>query len=296
MVLKINELTFQKSVLELIRRASTQLPSDVLSALKNAFQNEKASSPAQNVLGQILKNIELAGKNSTPICQDTGTSIYYVKIPVGISMRLLEKLISAAVVEATKKNYLRPNAVDPISGRNSGNNLGIMAPYIHFDQWDKDAIEVKLLLKGGGCENVSEQYKLPNAALKAGRDLNGVYKCIIDATNKAQGLGCAPGFLGVGIGGDKATGMIVAKQQLFRKVEDKNPNAELAKLEEHLLADINRLNIGPMGFGGKTTALAVKIGSLHRLPASFFVSIAYMCWANRRARMLFSAQNKVKYD
>jgi fumarate hydratase, class I len=296
MAFKIDDFAFQKSLLELIRRASTQLPVDILDALRLAFKNEDDSSPAHNVLAQILENIELANKESTPICQDTGTSIYYVKIPVGISMKQIEKLISAAVVTATEKSYLRPNAVDSVSGKNTGNNLGTMAPYIHFDEWEKNAIEVKLLLKGGGSENVSGQYKLPDSTLKAGRNLDGVYKCVIDAVNKAQGLGCAPGFLGIGIGGDRASGMIIAKQQLFRKVQDNNPDSELAKLEKRLLSDINTLGIGPMGFGGKTTAFGVKIGTAHRLPASFFVSIAYMCWANRRAEMLFSADNKVKYD
>ena len=288
MAFKIDESAFQESVLELIRRVSTQLPADVLSALESAFQNEVDSSPAQNVLAQILENIELSREKSTPICQDTGTSIYYVKIPVGVSMKQIEKLISAAMVEATEKAYLRPNAVDSVSGKNSGNNLGIMAPYIHFEEWEKDAVEVKLLLKGGGSENVSEQYKLPDTTLNAGRNIDGVYRCVIDAVNRAQGLGCAPGYLGIAIGGDRATGMIMAKQQLFRKVADTNPDAELAELEERLFTDINSLGIGPMGFGGKTTVFGVKVGTVHRLPASFFVSVAYMCWANRRGKMLFA--------
>ncbi|HDT12275.1 MAG TPA: fumarate hydratase, partial [Candidatus Marinimicrobia bacterium] len=171
----------------------------------------------------------------------------------------------------------------------------IMSPDIHFDEWDEPSIRVRLMLKGGGCENVSAQYTLPDTNLKAGRDLDGIYRCILDAVVMAQGKGCAPGILGIGVGGDRSTGMITAKKQLFRKLDDVNPDTELARLETRLLKDLNTLGIGPMGFGGKTTALAVKIGKAHRLPASFFVSVSYMCWADRRKTMIFS-EKEVIYD
>ena len=187
------------------------------------------------------------------------------------------------------------HAVDSVTGKNSGDNTGVMAPYFHYEEWDEPTIKVELMLKGGGCENVSDQYKLPDSRLKADRNLDGVYKCIIDAINKAQGLGCAPGVAGIGIGGDRASGMIVAKKQLFRKLNDTNPDPELEKLENRLYTDLNKLGIGPMGFGGLTTMLGVKIGAAHRLPASFFVSLAYSCWADRRNTMLYT-ESEVSYD
>ena len=286
---------FRDAVVELIRRTSTNLPEDVLAAMETAREGEKDGSPAKSVLGFMLKNAYTARENSTPICQDTGTNIYLITIPEGVSLRKVESAIVDATREATKKTYLRPNAVDPVTGKNTGDNTGTMAPFLHFDEWDEPAIRVQLALKGGGCENVSDQYKLPDSRLKAGRNLDGVYRCIIDAINTAQGLGCAPGVAGIGIGGDRASGMIIAKKQLFRKLTDTNPDPELATLEKRLFHDLNKLGIGPMGFGGNTTVLGVKIGTAHRLPASFFVSIAYMCWADRRRSMVFK-ENEVSYD
>ena len=186
---------------------------------------------------------------------------------------------------ATERSYLRPNAVDSLTGKNSGNNTGEDFPTMHFHEWDRDSIHVDLLLKGGGCENVSTQYKLPDARLKAGRDLEGVRRVVLDAVHQAQGKGCAPGVLGVAIGGDRGSSYLKSKQQLLRKLEDENSDEELAALEERLHEEANQLGIGPMGFGGKTTVLGVKVGAQHRLPASYFVSIAYMCWANRRSSM-----------
>lgn len=292
---KLDQEKFQAAVLELIRRTSTQLPADVIAAMEQARDNEAPNSAARSVLGSMLKNTEMAREDSTPICQDTGTNIHLVTIPEGVSLRKVEAAIVGATRQATEKAYLRPNAVDSISGKNSGDNTGVMSPYIHFDEWDEPSIKVRLALKGGGCENVSAQYKLPDGSLKAGRNLDGVYKTIVDAINKAQGLGCAPGILGIGVGGDRATGMLMAKEQLFRKLDDVNTNPALAELEGRLMGDLNKLGIGPLGFGGKTTVLGVKIGAVHRLPASFFVSIAYMCWADRRHEMIF-CESEVSYD
>jgi fumarate hydratase, class I len=292
---QFNHERFRDAVLELIRRASTDMSADVVQALERARDNESEGSAAKAVLNVVLQNITAAREGSTPICQDTGTNIHYISIPTGVSMRAVEKAVIEATRLATEKAYLRPNAVDSVTGKNSGDNTGLMSPYFHFEEWDKPAIEIKLALKGGGSENVSGQYKLPDAALKAGRNLEGVYKCVVDMVFNAQGQGCAPGIMGVGIGGDRATSMIVAKKQLFRKLDDVNPDPDLAPLEERLLKDLNKLGIGPMGFGGNTTALAVKIGKAHRLPASFFVSLAYMCWADRRRTMTYT-ENEVHYD
>lgn len=270
---------------ELIRRAATELPADMKQALRDAKEQEEPGSAAEGALDTILKNIEMAREHATPICQDTGTPIFEIYYPVGVSTRQLTEQIREACAIATERAYLRPNAVDSLTGQNSGNNTGIDFPTLHFHEWDEDGIKVDLLLKGGGCENVSTQYKLPDSELGAGRDLEGVRRVVLDSVNKAQGLGCAPGVLGVAIGGDRGASYIKSKQQLLRPLDDDNPEPELAELEERLLEEGNELGIGPMGFGGNTTLLGVKIGALHRLPASYFVSVAYMCWANRRASM-----------
>lgn len=270
---------------ELIRRAATQLPMDMRHALRQAKGNEAPGSSAESAIGTILLNIDIAERNSTPICQDTGTPIFEVSYPVGLSTRRLADQIRRAAVIATEMNYLRPNAVDSISGKNSGDNTGEDFPTIHFHESEEEAVRVNLLLKGGGCENVSTQYKLPDGKLGAGRDLEGVRRVVLDAVHKAQGQGCGPAVLGIAIGGDRGSGYIKSKQQLFRPLEDESPDPQLAELEQRLYEETNQLGIGPMGFGGNTTVLGVKIAAQHRLPASYFVSVAYMCWANRRASM-----------
>lgn len=295
MSFKLDVDRFSTAVTELIRKVATQLPADVVEAMETARDIEEKGSPAKSVLNYMLKNVDAARLNSTPICQDTGTNIYFITIPEGVSLRKIESAIIEATRVATEKTYLRPNAVDSVTGKNSGDNTGVMSPYFHFEEWDEPTIKVELMLKGGGCENVSDQYKLPDSRLKADRNIDGVYKCIIDAINKAQGLGCAPGVAGIGIGGDRTSGMLIAKKQLFRKLSDTNSDPELEKLENRLYIDLNKLGIGPMGFGGLTTVLGVKVGAAHRLPASFFVSLAYSCWADRRNTMLYS-ENEVRYD
>ncbi|MCK5922081.1 MAG: fumarate hydratase, partial [Methylococcales bacterium] len=202
-----------------------------------------------------------------------------------------------AVSIATQNSFLRPNAVDSLTGVNSGNNVGEDFPTMHFHEWDKEAIRVDVLLKGGGCENVSAQYKLPDARLKGGRDLEGVRRVVLDAVHQAQGRGCGPAVLGVAIGGDRGSSYAKSKQQLFRQLDDDNQNPKLDALEKRIHTEANQLGIGPMGFGGNTSVLGVKIGDLHRLPASYFVSIAYMCWANRRASMDISIEdNKLEVN
>ena len=274
-----------EAFVELIRRASMLLPPDVQAVIRQAKAREEAGSAAAQALDTILRNVEMAGESRSPVCQDTGTPIFEVYHSLGQSTRELTDRIRKAAALATERSYLRPNAVDSLTGKNSGDNTGIDFPTIHFHEWDKPDLHADLLLKGGGSENVSAQYKLPDTALKAGRDLDGVRKVVLDAVFRAQGEGCSPGVLGVAIGGDRGASYIKAKQQLLRPLDDVNPIPELAALEKRLYEEINQLGIGPMGFGGKTTVLGVKIGALHRLPASFFVSVAYMCWATRRASM-----------
>lgn len=287
-------MDLKDAIVELLRRAATDLPPDVEKALKDAYEKEEKGTPARAVFRTILENVELARKQSTPICQDTGSIIVYVDFPVGDNEKKYREAINAAAEEATKKQYLRPNAVNPITGKNSGTNVGINHPYIHFHQWDKDETRIRLLLKGGGSENVGTQYKLPDASLGAGRDLEGIRKVIIDAVWKAQGKGCSPGILGIGIGGDRVTSYMLSKEQLFRKIGERHPEKEIAELEKKLYEDLNKLSIGPMGFGGKTTVLDVFIDYQHRHPATFFVAITYNCWAFRRKTLIIK-NGEVEY-
>jgi fumarate hydratase class I len=290
-------LDLTQPILELVRLASTDLPPDVEKVLRQAVEHEQPGTAARGAMETIIKNVELSRANSTPICQDTGTPIFYVHYPVGWSTRQLRAQIEAAVVEATRKSYLRPNSVDSLTGKNSGNNLGgSYFPSLHFEEVDGDTLTIDLMLKGGGCENVGAQYSLPNTPLGAGRDLAGVRKVVLDAVHKAQGQGCAPGLLGIAIGGDRGSSYYASKETLFRKVDDTNPNPELAALETRLTEETNQLGIGPMGFGGETTTFGAKITALNRLPASFFVTISYMCWAYRRRKMTVHPDGRVEYE
>lgn len=285
-----------EEILELVRLAATNLPPDVEQGLQNAFEREEEGSAARGALETILKNVEMAREKSTPICQDTGTPIFYVYYPAGWSTRKLRAQIESAVAEATKRAYLRPNAVNTVTGKNSGNNLGgEYFPSIHFEEVDGDDLVIDLMLKGGGCENVGAQYSLPNAALGAGRDLEGVRKVALDAVHKAQGKGCSPGILGIAIGGDRGSSYYASKETFFRKLDEPNEDNALNALEERLTEEANQLGIGPMGFGGKTTVLGAKITDLPRHPASYFVSVSYMCWAYRRRRMVVS-DGEVRYE
>jgi fumarate hydratase, class I len=271
-----------ESILELIRITSTVVPDDVAKTLMKARASEEKDTTASYAMNIIKENMDLAKFKSQPLCQDTGTVIFFVYHPPGFHQNTFKELIKKAVVKATQKGYLRQNSVNSLTGENAGTNLGEGHPSIHFYETNKKDLEIKLVLKGGGCENVSSQYSLPDTNLGAGRDLDGVRKVVIDSVHKAQGKGCGPGALGVCIGGDRADSAYYAKKQLLRKLDDKNPIPELAQLEEEIVNTCNKLGIGPMGFGGKTTLLSCKMTHANRVPASFFVSISYMCWAFRR--------------
>jgi fumarate hydratase class I len=276
-----------EAFLELIRRTSTDLPPDVERSLRTAREQEAPASAAQGALDAILRNVELARESSSPICQDTGTPIFFISHPPGWNTLQLRQQVRAAVALATEKAYLRPNAVHAITGKNSGNNLGDEAfPTIHCHAVEGEVLAVDLILKGGGSENVGAQYSLPDTRLNAARDLVGVRRVVLDAVYQAQGRGCAPGVLGVAIGGDRGSSFNASKRALLRALDEPNPDPKLDSLEKSLKDEINQLGIGPMGFGGKTTVLGVKMTGIYRLPACFFVSVSYMCWADRRRRML----------
>ena len=284
----------QDSLIELIRRASAEIPEDVHKAILGSLEAEKKGTIAESAMKIIDRNIELAKNKSQPICQDTGSIIFYVDCPVGFDQLTFADAAREAVKIATKKGYLRQNSVDSINGKNDGTNLGPGSPTLHFHQHRSPEVQVRLVLKGGGCENVGAQYSLPNEKLKANRDLDGCRKVILDAVLQAQGKGCGPGILGVCIGGDRATGYEHSKEQFLRRLDDQNENQELNRLEQDILETANKLGIGPMGFGGKTTLLGTKIGVLNRLPASFFVSVSYMCWAYRRQGVTLGSDGEIK--
>jgi fumarate hydratase class I len=283
---------FQESVYKLIVETSTNLPADVRVTINQAQQAEDRGTRAALSLSTIANNIEMAECNVSPICQDTGMPTFIIHTPVGVNQIVMKSQIREAIAQATKDGKLRTNSVDSLTGANSGDNLGPGTPVIHFEQWERDDVEVKLILKGGGCENKNIQYSLPaeiEGLGKAGRDLDGIRKCIMHAVYQAQGQGCSAGFIGVGIGGDRTTGYELAKHQLFRSVDDVNPHPNLRKLEEYVMEHANQLGIGTMGFGGQVSLLGCKIGVMNRLPASFFVSVAYNCWAFRRQGVLLDA-------
>ncbi len=286
---------FGEAVFDLIRRAACDLPPDVESAIRKARENEAPGSRAQEILSMYLDNIARAREKQVALCQDTGLPIFIIRHPLGLSQRKMAGLCEEAVAKATKVQYLRPNAVDPVTGKNSGNSVGPGSPVFYFEEADADSVTVHLMLKGGGSENVCTQYSLPDGTLKAGRDLEGVRRVLLDATRKAEGKGCAPGILGVCIGGDRSSGYNHSKHQLLRRLDDVNPDPVLAGLEGRVLREANTLGIGPLGLGGKTTLLGVKIGSLHRHPACYFVTITYMCWECRRWGITIESDGSWRY-
>lgn len=277
-------MDFYPILLELIIKTSTELPEDVTAALESQFAQETPSSNAASVLETLLENVRLAHERQLPLCQDTGTIHFFVSAPDDFPRRRFQADAERAVVEATRRGLLRQNCVESVTGHNTGNNLGYVNPTFHWEETDDASAppKVTLLLKGGGSENVGIQYSLPDETLHAGRDLDGVKKCLLDAVYRAQGKGCAPGILGVCIGGDRAGGAEEAKRQLLRRIGERSNDPTLATLEQEVLAKANALGIGPTGLGGKTTLLDVFIGTRTRHPASYFVTVCYNCWCFRR--------------
>ncbi|MBI4822611.1 MAG: fumarate hydratase [Nitrospirae bacterium] len=280
-------LKLRDGIVELIRKVSTSLPPDVEDSLRSAYGMEEEGSRQKEVMSIILESIRLSRQTSRPICQDTGMPVFFVKLPKGLSHKDIKETILEAVRLATKKVPLRPNAVDIMTEKNTGDNTGIGFPTIYFEESEDASLIVDLMLKGSGCENQGNTYKLPDPLLNAERDIEGIRKCVLDAVQRAQGKGCPPYTVGVAIGGSKDQVAKLAKEQLLRKLPDKNTYDSLRSLEERLLRETNLLGIGPLGLGGISTTIGIKIGVNHRHPASYFVDISIACWANRRGRLIW---------
>jgi fumarate hydratase, class I len=284
----------KSSLLDLITQTSTNLPPDVRAAMAKALPAESPGTQSAQALSIIAANVDMAAEGEDPICQDTGMPTFFIRTPPGANQIEIQRAACEAIAEATRRGKLRPNSVDSLTGKNSGDNLGAGTPVFHFEQWEEDDIEVRLILKGGGCENKNIQYSLPcqlEGLGRADRNIEGVRKCLLHAVWQAQGQGCSPGALGVCIGSDRAHGYELAKAQLLRQLDDSNPNPTLAGLEQRILDEANRLGVGPMGFGGAVSLIGCKIAAANRLPASFFVSVAYDCWAFRRLGVRLNAQS-----
>jgi len=273
------------ALVELFRRLATELPADIERALEAARDVEPAGSPGGLALEAILEDIRIARRDRAPMCQDTGLPLFFLQVPRGMDLSRLREAVTAATRQAVAEVPLRSNAVDPLTGRNPGDGVGPGIPVLHFEPSPDDRLHIDLLMKGGGSENIGRLYSLPDRETGAGRDIASVRAVVLDAVVKAQGLGCPPTIIGVGVGGSRDGVITLAKRQLLRPLADRSANPDVAALEAELLREVNGLGIGPAGLGGKTTALAVKVGVAYRHPASFFVDVSFCCWACRRGRL-----------
>lgn len=288
-----NSACWEKNLLELIRRTSTDLPSDVESALRRALGRARKGTLAAWTLDTMLQSVVISRAESLPICQDTGVLLFYFSVPVGFDTNAVASVTRSAVAKATRMGYLRENTIDTVTGAPFNGNVAHGSPVFHFMQGARKTVDVRLVLKGGGSENVGTQYSLPDESLGAGRDMDGVRRCMLDAVHRAQGNGCAPGVLGVCVGGDRATAYAHSKEQFLRRLNERSPVRVLARLEATAMRDAETLRVGPMGLGGAPTLLGAKVGALSRLPACFFVTVSYMCWAFRRRGAVFGPEGGV---
>lgn len=279
-------LKLRDGIVELYKKVASSLPKEVEDSLKLAFDKEQNPASKEN-LRIILENIKVARTRELPLCQDTGIPVFYVKVPRCLGQERIKETIIEATRLATQRIPLRPNSVDILTEKNTGDNTGRDFPIIHLEETEEEHLLIDLMLKGGGSENIGCSYKLPDESIKAERDINGIKNAVIDAVLKAQGKGCPPYIIGIAIGGSREHVAYLSKAQLLRRLNEENPEPLLKELEAALLRDINSLGIGVMGLGGSNTCLGVKIGISNRHPASYFIDITFSCWALRRGRLLW---------
>ena len=270
-----------RGVVEAIRLAQIKLPEDVLRALKESAEREEGM--ARDILESLVRNAEEARKMGLPICQDTGTPTFFLELGDGFPVRSdLIQLLREAVRRATEEVPLRPNAVNPWTGENSGDNLGRGVPIVKVRLTPGDRLRLTYLAKGGGSENVSALYMM-----RPGDCARAVKEAVLEAVLRAGPKPCPPVIIGVGVGGGADAALEAAKWATVRPVGSRNEDPKLAELEDMLLDRVNSLGIGPMGLGGRTYALAVHVEWLHRHPASMPVGVSMLCWAARRAVVEF---------
>jgi fumarate hydratase subunit alpha len=284
----ISEKLVKDVTVELLRKTVTRMTDDVVNELKNAMKNETEDVPRMQ-LKAILDNLELAEKTTTPLCQDTGVTIFYVNLPRCLNVDV-EKGIIEGVRTATKDVPLRPNAVHPLTRKNPGDNVGRKMPYVNFKVWDKDYLEITVMTKGAGSENMSQL-----AMLTPSQGVKGVKEFILNVVLKAGSNPCPPTILGVGIGGSSDIAAKLAKEALLRPIDRPNEDAEIASMEKELKDALNDLGIGVMGLGGKTTVLGVNIEYAFCHTASLPVAVNVQCWAARRGTAQIFPDGKVKY-
>ena len=285
----VNQQVVENVAVKLLQLAVTKLPSDTKKLLQTAYENETSVGKSQ--LKAILDNIELAEKTAAPMCQDTGIIIFYIK--AGSELSGLDKIESAlrkATIRATKEIPLRPNAVDPFTHENMGNNTGRFVPFINWEIVPGNELEITVLPKGGGSENVSAL-----GMLTPSDGVVGLKKFVVDTVIKAGAKPCPPTILGVAVGGGADIAIKLAKKALLRPINEPNSDPKLAKIEQELLQAVNSTGIGPMGLGGKTTVLGVKLDYAHRHPASYPVAVVVQCWAARKATAKIYPNGKVEY-
>lgn len=284
----ISESTISDVTLELLRQSVTSLPGDVKKSLKNAYETEQDSIPKMQ-LKNILDNIKIAEESHLPMCQDTGVQIFYVTFGKGLVVDVAAA-IKEGVKKATEAIPLRPNAVHPVSRMNPGDNTGLSMPYINYDFSEKDYIEVSVMPKGAGSENMSALRMLPPAS-----GIKGIKKFVLDTIISASGKPCPPTIIGVGIGGSADISMKLAKKALLRPIDVRHSEPEMATLEKDLHDAVNTVGIGPMGLGGETTALGVNIEYAFCHTASLPVAVNMQCWAARRATVRIHRDGAIEY-
>ncbi len=286
----MTEKLLETVAVKLLQLAVTKLPQDVKAAIQRAYKNEE-NPVGKSQLKTILDNINLAENTFAPICQDTGVIIFYVKAGSKVEgLDTVEDALWKATVKATREIPLRPNAIDPFTQKNSGDNTGRNIPFIHWKIVPGDVLEITVLPKGGGSENVSALCMLsPN------QGTNALKKFVVDTIVNAGAKPCPPIIVGVAVGGGADIAMILAKEALLTPLGQPNSDSELAKLELEILKAANSTGIGPMGLGGKTTVLDVKVDYAYRHPASYPVAVAIQCWAARRASARISPDGIVEY-
>ena len=284
----VSDTDVQNATVELLRKTVVKLPADVEEAIRKAYASETGEVPKMQ-LKAIVDNIDMAVKGNTPMCQDTGVTIFYAALPRDCKVDV-EKGIVEGVRKATKEVPLRPNAVHPLTRKNPGDNVGERMPFINWKVHDKDYIEITVMTKGAGSENMSQL-----AMLTPTQGLKGIKEFILNAVLKAGSNPCPPTILGVGIGGSSDVAMKLAKEALLRPINQRHKDPEIAKLETELLEAINMLGIGPMGLGGKTTCLGLNIEYAYCHTASLPVGLNVQCWAGRRGTVRIYPDGRTAY-